>query len=117
MEVNGTYYIKKRKTKPILSHYNYVQCGVEILSMSKRIVNKVFSCADDCGVKFYYQDTDSLHLNYDDVDKVVKRYKEQYGLYLVGEYLRNCHVDFPDIEKGCGEAYAIESYVWVRTVV
>ena len=36
-------------------------------------MNKVFSCADDCGVKIYYQDTDSIHLNYKDVHKVVKR--------------------------------------------
>ena len=70
MEVNGTYCVKQ--VKPVLSHYNYVHCGVEILSMSKRIMNKVFSCADDCGVNTYYQDTDSVHSNYDGVDKVVE---------------------------------------------
>ena len=70
IEVNGEFYIKK--VKSILSHYNYVHCGVEILSMPKRIMNKVFSSAFDIGVKIYYQDTDSIHLNYDDVDKVVK---------------------------------------------
>ena len=42
--------------------------------MSNIIMNKVCSCADDCGVKIYYQDTDSMHLNYDDVHKVVERY-------------------------------------------
>uniref|UniRef100_UPI004049851A hypothetical protein n=1 Tax=Flavobacterium sp. TaxID=239 RepID=UPI004049851A len=70
IEVNGKFYIKK--VKSILSHYNYVHCGVEILSMSKRIMNLVFDCSNDCNVKIYYQDTDSIHLNYDDVDKVVK---------------------------------------------
>ena len=45
IEVNGKFYIKK--VKSILSHYNYVHCGVEILSMSKRIMNKVSSCADE----------------------------------------------------------------------
>ena len=74
IEVNGKFYNKK--VKSILSHFNYVHCGVEILSMSKRIMNKVFSSASDIDVKIYYQDTDSIHLNYDDVDKVVKRYKE-----------------------------------------
>ena len=108
IEVNGTYYIKTAKS--ILSHYNYVHCGVETLSMSKRIMNKVFSCANDCDVKIYYQDTDSIHFNYDDVPWVVKRYKEKYGLDLVGEDLGNFHVDFPDIEKRCGEVYAIESF-------
>ena len=63
------------KKPSILSHYNYVHCGVEILSVSKRIMNKVFSCADDWNVKIYYQDTDSIYLNYGDVDTVVKRYK------------------------------------------
>ena len=66
--------------------------------MSKRITNKVFSCAGDWGVKIYYQGTDSIHLNYGDVDKVVKRYKEKYGLDLVGESLGDFHVDFTDIE-------------------
>ena len=106
--VSGTYSLK-RKVKTSLSHYKYVNCGAEMLSMSKRIMYKVFSCADDCGVKFYYQDTDSIHLNYDDVDKVVKGYKEKYGLQLVGENLGDFHVDFPDIEKGYGEVYDIES--------
>ena len=89
IEVNGKFYIKK--VKPILSHYNYVHCGVEILSMSKRIMNKVFSSAFDIGVKIHYQGTDSIRLNYDDVGKAVKRYKENYGLDLVGEDLGNFH--------------------------
>ena len=49
IEVNCKFYIKK--VKPILSHYNYVHCGVEILSMSKRIMNKVFSSASGFDVK------------------------------------------------------------------
>ena len=59
--------------------------------MSKRIMNKVFSCADDCGIQVYYQDTDSIHLNYDDVPKIVDRYKDKYGLGLVGDDLGNFH--------------------------
>ena len=60
-----------------MSHFDYVHFGVEILSMSKWIMNKVFSCADDCSIRTYYQDTDSIHLNYDDVDKVGQRYKRK----------------------------------------
>ena len=108
IEVNGKSYFKK--VKSILYHFNYVHCGVEILKMSKRIMNKVFSCADDCDIKIYYQDTDSIHLNYDDVDKVVKMYKEKYGLNLVGKYLGNFHIDFKmaDACKGA-EIYSIDS--------
>ena len=53
IKVNGTYFCLSKKPS-ILPHYNYVHCGVETLSMSKRIMNKMFSCADDCGVKIYY---------------------------------------------------------------
>ena len=71
-------------------------------------MNKVSSCADDLNIKIYYQDTDSIHLNYDDVEKVVARYKEKYGLDLVGEDLGNSHVDF-DMACAVSEIYAIES--------
>ena len=74
LEVKGRYYIKR--VKSVMSHFNYVHCGVETLSMPKRIMNKVFSCADDLNIKIYYQDIGSTHLNYDDVDKVVERYEE-----------------------------------------
>ena len=37
IEVNVKLYIKKDKS--ILSHYDYVHCGVAILSVSKRIMN------------------------------------------------------------------------------
>ena len=46
LEVNGRSYI--RHNKSVMSRFNYCHCGVGILSMSKRIMNKVFSCADDC---------------------------------------------------------------------
>ena len=42
-------------------------------------MNKVFSCADDCDIKIYYQDTDSIHLNYEDVGKIENIYKANMG--------------------------------------
>ena len=71
LEVNGRYHIKQ--VKSVLSHFNYVHCGVEILSMSTQLMNKAFSCATDCDINIYYQDTDSIHLNYDVVDKHVRQ--------------------------------------------
>ena len=73
LKVNDRYYIKE--VKPILSHYHSVHRGVEILSMSKLIMNCVFGCAKDCNVNMYYQDTDSIHLNYGDVDKIAEIYR------------------------------------------
>ena len=87
IEVNGKFYIQN--VKPILSHFNYVHCGVGILNMSKIIMSKVFSCAGDCDINTYYPDTDSINLNYGDVDKIENRYKEKYGSELVGEELGN----------------------------
>ena len=75
--ITGRYYIQN--VKSVMSHHNYVHAEVEISSMSKRITNKVFSCSSDCGVNVYYQGTDSLHLNYDDVDKNVEIYKDKCG--------------------------------------
>ena len=105
IEVNDTFYIKK--AKPIVSHFNYVPCGVGILNMSKRIMNKVFSCADDCDSKIYYQDTGSIHLNCVDVDKIENGYEEKYGSELVGEDLGNFHIDF-SMGNANAETYAIE---------
>ena len=48
LEVNGRYYVKQVKSG--MSHFNYVHCGGEILSMSRIITNKVFPCSDDCNV-------------------------------------------------------------------
>ena len=77
IEVNDKLYSKK--FKPTLSHFNYVHCGVEVFNMSKRIMNKVFSCADDCNRKIYDQGTASIHLNYEDVDKIEINIKKNMG--------------------------------------
>ena len=93
-----------------MSHYNYVHAGVEILSMSKRIMNKVFDASNDCGVKIYYQDTDSTHLHYDDVIRILNRHKEKHNQDLVGQGLGNFHVDFSK-DGAVSEIYGTESYV------
>jgi ribosomal protein S8 len=36
--------------------------GVQILSMSKRIMNEVMCTAEDLGIEIFYQDTDSMHI-------------------------------------------------------
>ena len=82
LAVSRRYYVKK--VKSVLSHYNYVHAGVETLSMSEIIMNKVFEVSSDCGVKIYYEDTDNIHPNCDDVDKIVEKYKGKYNQNLVG---------------------------------
>ena len=93
----------------VMSHFNSVHCGVEILSMSKRIMNRIFDVSCDCGVKVYFQDTDSIHLHYGDVDGIVKRHKQKYNQDLVGDGLGNFHVDLPPLGEN-GEVFDIENY-------
>ena len=108
IEVNDDFCIKAIKS--ILSHFNYVHCGVEMLNMSKQIMNKVFSCADDCDIYIYiyYQYTYSIHLSYGGVDKIENVYKSKYGSELVGEGLGDFRIDF-SMDKANTEIYAIES--------
>ena len=89
-------------------HFNYVHCGVGISSMSKRIMNKVFDVSNDCGVKVYYQDTDSIHLIYDGVYEIVKRYKRKHNQDLVGDGLGNFHVGF-SMDGAVTEIYGVGS--------
>ena len=70
-------------------------------------MNKVFSCADGCNIKTYYQDTYSIHLNYADVGKVGNSYKAKYGSELVGEELGNFHIDF-SMDNANTDIYAVE---------
>lgn len=41
-----------------------------VLSMSKRIMNEVMCTAEDIGCKIYYQDTDSMQMSKEDVEKL-----------------------------------------------
>ena len=56
-----------KEIKPILEHFNNAICGVNILSMSKRIMNEVMCLGEDLGHNIYYTDTDSIHIDYDSV--------------------------------------------------
>ena len=40
--------------------------------MSKRIMNEVMTLADDEQLSIWYQDTDSMHINYEEVDVLEK---------------------------------------------
>lgn len=83
-----------KKIKPINEHFNNVYCGVEILSMSKRIMNEVMYCAEDNKIDIYYTDTDSIHLKFNEVEKLEKLFSEKYGRELKGKNLGQFHIDF-----------------------
>ena len=83
-----------KEIKPILEHFNNATCGVNILSMSKRIMNEVMCLGEDLKQNIYYTDTDSIHIDYDSVEILAEKFKEKYGRELCGKKLGQFHIDF-----------------------
>lgn len=88
--------------------YNRGHIGCAILSMSKRIMNEVFDVANDNNLPIYYTDTDSIHLNLKDVEKLEQKYNKRYGKELNGKNLEQFHTDF-DLEGSTSEIYSTKS--------
>ena len=80
--------------KPINSVFNNVPCGVEVLGMSKRIMNEVMCLAEDNEMKIYYQDTDSMHIEDRHIEPLSKLYEKKYGRTLIGKNMGQFHSDF-----------------------
>ena len=95
--------------KQINNHFNFSLLGIQILSMSKRIMNEVMCLAFDIGCHIYYQDSDSVHIECDDLPKLVAAFKEKYHRDLIGSNLGQFHSDFPTINGHDEMPKAIES--------
>ena len=97
-----------KKHKSILEHYNNAHIGVEVLSKSKNIMNKVMCLGEDLGLKQYTQDTDSIHIDYDEVDILANEYRKKYNTELIGNDMGQFHIDF-DLEGSVGDIWATDS--------
>ena len=95
---SGVHEIKRLRPTDI--HFNNSLLGIQILSMSKRIMNEVMCLAYDIGCHIFYQDTDSMHIYKDDLVKLENAYKEKYSRELKGKNLCQFHSDFPEIPNG-----------------
>ena len=71
---------------------NYVASS--ILSMSKRIMNEVFSTMDENKMPVFYTDTDSIHMLAKHVGELGQAYNDKYGRELIGKNLGQFHTDF-----------------------
>ena len=78
----------------IENHYTLNLLGVQILSMSKRIMNEVICTAEDIGIRVYYQDTDSIHIDDDKIELLEKEFEKRFGRKLRGDQLGQFHPDF-----------------------
>lgn len=103
---NGEH-IKIDMIKNIDEHFNCVHVGVEILSMSKRIMYEVMSIAEDNKFNMYITDTDSIHIDTNKVEPLSELFKKKYNRELIGKGMGQFHTDF-DLEGSCGEIYAID---------
>lgn len=86
--------------KQIDTFYTNTLLGVQILSMSKRIMNEVMCTAEDIGIKIYYQDTDSMHIEKNKINSLAEEYKKRFGRELIGKNLGQFHNDFDEVENG-----------------
>ena len=93
-------HIYAKLIKPINKHFNCPQFGVNVLSWSKHIMNRVMCLADQNGIPVYYQDTDSMHIDEDKVETLNALYQEKYGQVLIGKNLCQFHCDFEPITEG-----------------
>ena len=60
------------KLKPFLI---ILTMSIAVLSTSKRIMNEVMTLAEDKGLSIWYQDTDSMHINYEDVETLAAAFQ------------------------------------------
>jgi DNA polymerase elongation subunit (family B) len=71
--------------KEIDTHYNRQHCAMEVLSMSKVIMNEVMCLAEDIGIDIAYQDTDSMHVPRKDSKRLALAYESKYDKSLLGD--------------------------------
>jgi len=100
--------VKVETIKSIDTHFNNVHCGVEILSMSKRIMYEVMTLAEDKKYNMYITDTDSIHIDSDKVPLLGNDFKEKYGRVLIGNDMGQFHTDF-ELDGAETEIFAVDS--------
>ena len=102
--------MKIKVKKAIDKHFNFSLFGIQILSMSKRIMNEVTCLAYDLGIRIYYTDTDSFMIQNDKIDMLAEAFKQKYNRELIGNQLGNFHSDFDPINDHKEVPVSIESY-------
>jgi len=80
--------------KSINDHLNNAICGVEILSMSKRIMNEVMCLAEEKKIDMFYTDTDSIHIDNKKINLLENEYRLKYNKELIGKGMGQFHCDF-----------------------
>ena len=87
-------YVRMETHKPLDESFSSPHLGCQILSYSKRLMNKVMTLADDSGINIYYTDTDSIHIHGDGVEPLVKLHQDKYGEEFFGKQQAHFQCDF-----------------------
>ena len=95
--------------KQIDKHFNNSLYGIQVLSMSKRIMNEVMCLAFDEGCRIFYQDTDSMHIMLEDLPKLEQAFNQKYGKELIGSNLGQFHSDFVSDDGRDDVEYSLHS--------
>lgn len=98
-----------KQVVPIDQHFNFSLLGIQVLSMSKRIMNEVMCLAYDIGCRIYYQDTDSMHIVKEDLERLERAFEDKYHRPLKGTSLGQFHTDFASFTGREDVEHAIES--------
>ena len=67
-------------------------------------MNEVMTLAEEKGLSSWYQDTYSMHINYEEVEILAARFKKKYNSDLIGQDMLRFHIDF-DLNGACGDIY------------
>ena len=63
-------------------------------------MNEVMCTAEDLGIRIFYQDTDSMHIEKDRLNDLANEFKSRFGRELIGKNLGQFHNDFDEVKDG-----------------
>ena len=86
-EINENLY-QIKVSKSIYEFNTNTLLGVQILSMSKRIMNEVMTTAEDLNIKIFYQDTDSMRIEKERLNDLSEEFKKKYNRELIVKKFR-----------------------------
>jgi hypothetical protein len=92
---NGGYIVHERLS--VDTQFNNVVFALMVLSFSKRIMNEVMCLAEELGIRIYYQDTDSMHIQKSRLNDLCEAYYKKYNRKLIGSQLGQFHSDFDEL--------------------
>ena len=81
-------------TVPMITHTNYVHCGVNVLSMSKQIMMEATALLEDIGGEVYYTDTDSCIIARKFFKPLEEAFMEKYDREFDGPNMQQFNNDY-----------------------